>query len=385
MASFLTPYELHQLFDSPLVDRDYPLPTELQGNFSRTKLFQEETIDLDKVAPDLRIGIFVGPEVTAKPTTTRGYETKIFRPFYWKDKGTPDFRNIRTRQVGDQFNNGASNAGRIAQLVADIQKVIDDKRLRLQEWMAAQMLLYGSCYAVSDLHPGILIDMEPNIATNATTLNGGRANRANLTATAVTLPLGSSQATLPVINDNGANGKRAWGSTGGTVTPSPVADLQQMLDASWEPITKIYMSDNAWNQLILDPLFSKVITPAMSVMSQFAMQLIPQQQSKEGLKLRGMMGSIPIWTYNAAYQAVTDASTTLTKFLPDGWVVMVSNPAYGVKAYASIQHAGADYMPQETFWNSWFEDEIGVPWVQAQSAPAILHTKINSTVSWKVM
>jgi len=380
MARFATPYELNEIAGT-LVDRDYPTPTELQSNFSSLNLFETETINLDKVTPDLRIGIFVAPEVQAKSTTPRGYQTKVFYPGYWKDKTTIDFRNIRQRRVGEQFSVPTSNAGKIAMALQDNMMIMKAKRDRLLEWISAQVLLYGSYVATSERHPSVLVDLEPNIATDAATLNGGNANRANLTGTAVTLPTGS---TLPVINDNGANGKRAWGSTGGTATVSPVADLQQMLNAAWEPISKIYISDDAFEYLKADANFSKVVTPYLNVLNPMSLNALPSQQTKEGLKLRGFLGSIPLYTYNAQYQAVNAAATSLSKFLPAGWVVMVPDARYGIQNFGAIQHGAADFVAQEIFWNSWIEDEFGHPYLQAQSAPLFLHSKINSTCAWKV-
>lgn len=380
MARFATPYELNEIAGT-LVDRDYPLPTELQSNFSSVNLFETETINLDKISPDLRIGIFVAPEVQAKSTTPRGYQTKVFYPGYWKDKTTVDYRNLRQRRIGEQISMPTSTAGRIASALQANMEIMMNKRERLLEWISAQILLYGSYVATSERHPSVLVDLEPNIATSAALLNGGKANRANLTGSAVNLPTGS---TLPVITDNGGAGKRAWGSTGGTATVSPVNDLQQMLNAAWEPISKIYISDDAFTYLAADPLFSKVLTPYLNAAAQITLDLIPRQQSKEGLKLRAFLGTIPVYTYTAQYQATSDNSSTLTNFIPAGWVVMVPDSRYGVQNYGAIQHGGADFVAQEIFWNSWIEDEFGHPYLQGQSAPVFLHTKINSTVAWKV-
>lgn len=379
MARFATPYELNEIYGI-LVDRDIPLPTELQSNFGMMQPFETETINLDKIAPDLRIGTFVAPDVQAKPVVARGYQTKVFYPGYWKSKATVDFRNIRARRVGEQISVPTSNAGKIASGLQASMDIIKAERERLLEWIAAQILLYGSYVATSDRHPSVLVDLEPNIATDATTLNGGTANRANLTGTAVTLPTGG---TLPVITDNGGAGRRAWGSTGGTNTVSPIADLQQMLNAAWEPISKIYMSDDAWLQVTKDSSFATVISTLITTTSSFLVDLLPRQQSKEGLKLRGTIAGIPIWTYNATYQPTNSTSTT--KYIPSGWVIMVPDSRYGIQAYGAVQHGAADFVASELFWNSWVEDEFGIPWVQAQSAPLFLHTKINSTVAWKVM
>ena len=394
MARFLTPYELDEIY-GVLSDRVYPLPTEMQSNFGTIATFGTETIDLDKISPDLRIGIYVGPEIQAKATTLRGYQTKVFYPGYWKDKATVDFRNLRKRRVGETLSAPTSNAGKISQALQDAMEVIDSKRVRLQEYAASQMLLYGNYTMKSELHPAINVDMEPYIATHLTTdgqssgsgvtlvpaaqgkaLDSGRCNRANISGTAVTNP--TTGQVIPTLGTN-----REWGAASNT----PIADLQSMLDASWESITKIYMSDNAWAKLILDTKFDSLISTDKTYMSTFAGDLLPSQQSKAGLKLRGVIGAqnIPIITYNASYQAVGAASTVLTPYIGDGWVVMVGDSSYGVQAYGAIQHAGADFRSQEVFWNSWTEDELGKNWIQAQSAPILLHSKINSTVCWKVM
>jgi hypothetical protein len=393
MGRFATPYELNEIY-GVITDRGEPTPTELQSNFGRVKPFETETINLDAVAPDLRIGAFVAPDVSAKPTTLRGFSTKVFYPSYWKDKSTVDFRNIRARRLGEQISVPTSNAGKIAQALQDSMSIALAKRERLLEWIAAQIMLYGSYVSTSDRHPSVLIDLEPNIATHATTgatpgttgvptaqavaLNSGRANRANISGTDVTLPTG---ATLPTLGTN-----RTWNKTNidaGNATP--IADLQSMLDAAYEPISKIYISENAWQALLLDPLFAKTIqTTIVVATTPFIAELLPKQESKEGLKLRGMMGAIPLWTYNAGYQPLASASTVTTKFLPDGWVVMVPQASYGIQAYGAIQHGLADFAASELFFNSWTEDEFGTPWLQAQSAPAFLHTKVNSTCAWKV-
>lgn len=394
MGRFATPYELNEIY-GVITDRGAPTPTELQSNFGMVQLFETETINLDQVAPDLRIGAFVAPDVSAKPTTLRGFSTKVFYPSYWKDKSTVDFRNIRARRLGEQISVPTSNAGKIAQALQDSMAIAVAKRERLLEWIAAQILLYGSYVSSSDRHPSVLIDLEPNIATHATTgatpgstgvptaqavaLNSGRANRANISGTDVTLPTG---ATLPTLGTN-----RAWttANLGATPTATPIADLQSMLDAAYEPISKIYISENAWQALLLDPLFAKTIqTTIVAATTSFMAELLPKQESKEGLKLRGMMGGIPIWTYTAGYQPTASASTVTSKFLPDGWVVMVPQASYGIQAYGAIQHGLADFTASELFFNSWTEDEFGTPWLQAQSSPCFLHTKVNSTVAWKV-
>lgn len=387
MARFLTPYELNELFtEAVLVDRDIPTPTELQSNFGRTELFTTETINVDKIAPDLRIGVFVAPDVQAKPTTLRGYQTKVFYPSYWKDKGTPDFRNVRARRVGEQFSVPQTTAGKIAAAVQDLQNVMQAKRTRLLEWVASQVLLYGSYSTTSELHPATVIDMEPNIATSLTTdgtaaggvpaaqavsLAGGKANRANISGTNVVIP--ATGQTIPTLGTN-----RNWGGASAT----PIADLQAMLSAAWEPISKIYMDDTSFRLLSADPLFSKVVTPFMAAMNVASLDLLPKQQTKEGLTLKGFIGSIPIYSYTAQYQPTN--STTLASFIPDGWVVCVPSSNYGYQAFGAIQHGAADFQATPLFWNSWMEDEFGQPWVQAQSAPAFIHTKINSTVAWKV-
>jgi hypothetical protein len=388
MARFATPYELNEIYDT-LVDRDIPTPTELQSNFGLAVPFETETINLDKISPDLRIGIFVAPDVSAKATVQRGYQTKVFNPGYWKDKATVDFRNLRVRKVGEQIATPTSNAGKIATSLQDSMVIMKAKRERLLEWISSQILLWGAYTATSELHPAVLVDLEPNIATHLTTdgtstatvpaaqavgLGNGKANRANISGTNITNP--TTGQVIPTLGT-----ARNWGGASAT----PVADLQSMLNAAWEPISKIYISDDAFAELQKDALFSKIVTPYLQAPDVFLLQAVPIQQSKEGLKLRGFMGNIPIWTYSAEYQATTAATTALTKFISSGYVVMVPDSRYGVQAFGAIQHGGADFQAIDIFWNSWTEEETGKPWLQGQSAPIFLHLKVNSTVCWKVM
>lgn len=394
MARFLSPFELNEIYGT-LVDRDIPTPTELQSNFGLTQPFTTETINLDKIVPDLRIGIFVAPDVQAKPTSVRGYSTKVFYPAYWKDKFTPDYRNVRARRVGEAISIPTSTSGRLALAIQDGMDLMKAKRNRLLEFMAAQILLYGSYTATSELHPAITVDMEPNIATHLTTdgtatgsgvtlvpasqgvgLGNGKANRANISGTNVTNP--TTGQVIPTLGTN-----RAWGAASQT----PIDDLSAMMNAAWEPISKIYMSDDAFAKLQTDAKFSQIVTPILTASSGLILNLSPMQQTKEGLKLRGYIGSqnIPIWTYNAQYQPTTAATSALVNFIGSGWVVMVPDARYGVQAYGAIQHGAADFQSTDLFWNSWMDDENGQPWLQGQSAPILLHTKINSTVAWKVM
>jgi len=309
MARFATPFELNEIYGT-ITDRGAPTPTELQSNFGMVQPFETETINLDKVAPDLRIGVFVAPDVSAKPTVLRGYDTKVFYPGYWKDKATVDFRNIRVRRVGEAISTPTSNAGKIAQSLQDTMVLMEAKRQRLLEWIAAQILVYGSYTATSERHPAVLVDLEPNIATvvtgtatstatvplaQAVSLDSGRANRANISGTAVTNPI--SGQVFPTLGTN-----KSWTAANiPALTATPLADLQSMLDAAYEPITKFYMSDNAWLALTLDKGFATAISTLVTTTSQFMVDLLPRQHTKEGLQLLGTIACLPIWTYNAAY------------------------------------------------------------------------------------
>ncbi|MGH8710135.1 MAG: major capsid protein [Burkholderiales bacterium] len=389
MALLFTPYNLHQIFDTILSDRDEPIPNQLQSHFGRSVFFESQTLDLDQVFPDMRISQFVAPSMQADPHTLRAHKTKIYYPTYWKEKATVDINNLRTRLPGEQIGAPITTAGKLASAITQNMMAISDKRTRLMEWTAAQIMLYGAYTASSAKHPAILVDLEPNIATHLTTggtatatvpaaqavaLNSHRVNRANISGTDVTSP--STGQVIPTLGTN-----RAWGAASGT----PVLDLEEMLEACWEEIGIIYMSTNAYAEFQKDPLFSKVVAQFLVPASTITLDFAPGQTPKAGLRVRGRLNGsgIPIVTYTAQYQPIS--STTLAKFIPDGWVVGMPAASYGVTAFSIIEHAGADYGAQEIFWNSWQDEEFGKPWIQAQSAPLMIHTKINSTFAWKVM
>lgn len=343
---------------SGVLSEAVPFQHQLLNHFGNVINFDTLTIDFDAITDDLRVAIYVAPELTAKNIRERGFSTKKHTAPYTKQKASITPVNIWKRAAGEPINNFGSPAQKYdASLLAKATSMRLFHR-RLLELSASQLLLAGSYTATSERYPTPLtIDFERNAA-----------NTKDFTT----------------LNANGGVGKRAWGSTGGTNTVSPVSDLQEFLDLCQEQIVVIYMQDSAWAQFQLDPKFGTALDITIRNLSASNFELMPKQGTIQGLKYRGTLASngTAIYTFNGEYQHPTTG--VITKYIPDGYVVGVPSSQFGTIAYGAIQHGEAGYQSVDEFWNMWMDEELGVPYLQFQSAPMLVHTKINSTFAVKV-
>lgn len=336
-----------------------PFQHELLKHFGNVINFETLTIDFDKIADDLRVAIYVDPSVSAKAIRERGFDTKTYTAPYTKQKAgiTPD--NIFKRAAGEPVNNFGSPSAKYAATLLRKATLMRTLQQRLLEKTAADLLIAGTYTATSELYPyPVVVDFERKA---------------------------SNSLNFASLNANGGVGKRVWGSTGGTATVSPVADLEEFLDNCQEHIETIYMSNNAWAQFKLDPKFDKAMSLTVRNLSTSNFEVMPKQGTIQGLKYRGTLDSngTQIWTYNGTYQH--PVTGTITQYIPDGYVLGVPSAAFGTVAYGAIQHGEAGWQSVDEFWNMWMDEEFGVPYLQFQSAPMLIHTKINSTFGIKVI
>jgi hypothetical protein len=356
MATF-TIYDHEEI--SGVLSEVVPFQHQLLNHFGNIMNFDTETIDFDKISDDLRVAIYVDPALSARNVRERGYSTKKYTAPYTKQKAGITPANIRKRPAGAPINNFGSPAERYAASLIEKATSMRIFHRRLLELTASQLLLAGSYTAVSDLYPTpVVVDFERNAGN---TMN------------------------FATLNANGGVGKRVWGSTGGTATVSPVADLEEFFNLCQEQIQVVYMSDNAWAQFTLDPKFETALDITIRNLSASNFELMPKQGTIQGLKYRGMLASngTAIYTFNGTYQHPTTG--VITKYIPDGYVVGVPSSQFGTIAYGAIQHGEAGYVSVDEFWNMWMDEEFGIPYLQFQSAPMLVHTKINSTFAVKVI
>jgi hypothetical protein len=344
---------------SGVLEETVPFQHQLLNHFGNVINFDTPTIDFDKIANDLRVAIYVDPSLSAKNMRERGFDTKTYVAPYTKQKAGITPANIWKRAAGEPINNFGSPAEKYAATLLTKATSMRNFHRRLLELTASQLLLAGSYTAVSELYPQpIVVDFERKAI-----------NTRDFTT----------------LNRNGGVGSGVWGHTGGTATVSPVADLEEFLDNCQEHIETIYMSNDAWAQFKLDPAFKTALTTTVRNMSQSNFEVMPKQGTIQGLKLRGTLESngTDIYTFNGVYEHPTTG--TITRYIPDGMVVGVPSASFGTVAYGAIQHGEAGYQSVDEFWNMWMDPEFGIPYLQFQSAPMLVHTKIHSTFAIKVM
>ena len=336
-----------------------PFQHQLLSHFGNAINFNTETIDFDQIDDDLRVAIYVDPSLSAKNLREKGFSTKTYRAPYTKQKASITPANIWKRAAGEPINNFASPNEKYLATLVNKAVTMRTMQQRLLEKAASELLLAGTYTASSEMYPTpIIIDFERKAANS---LN------------------------FATLNANGGVGKRVWGSTGGTTTVSPMADIEEFLDGCQEHIETIYMSDDAWAQFKADPKFVTMMDLTSRNMTASNFELYAKQGTIQGLKYRGRLVSngTDIWTFNGTYKHPDTGA--ITKYIPAGYVVGVPSSSYGTVAYGAIQHGEAGYQSVDMFWNMWTDPEFGVPYLQMQSAPMLVHTKINSTFAIKVI
>jgi len=335
-----------------------PFQAQLGKHFGQVMNFETENINFDKIFNDLRVSIYVDPALSAKPSKNRGFATTSYTAPYTKQKEIIDVNEIYHRVAGEKINQFASPSQKFAyQLLrkADTMRTKHARRIELDQ---AALLLAGKYTAVSELYP------TPNIID----FERKAVNTRDFTTEV----------------RNGGAGLGAWDATGGSATVSPWADIDYFLSNCQEHIEVLYIQNTPWKYLVKDPDFKAALSTIVRNRSELSVELSPFQASIQGLKFRGELASngTLIYTYNGLYQdPITGVNT---QYIPDNYILGVPSSAFGTVAYGAIQHGAAGYQSVDMFWNMWQDEEFGTPYIQMQSAPLLVHQKINSTFAAKV-
>ena len=135
-------------------------PFLLMMFFPEVITFDSSSIDIDVVAPDMRLAPFVSPMVAGKADTANGYSTRKFKPAYLKPKNIIDPEQVITRQAGEKIGGGVSNGNRRDAIIAFNLLNQRNKIMRRLEWMAAQALLSGTVTVEGEDYPTVVVDFQ---------------------------------------------------------------------------------------------------------------------------------------------------------------------------------------------------------------------------------
>lgn len=375
MSEFLTPYQASKVLEGVIPANRIARPNFLQTFFGTTKLHDKETVNFDvefqtKNTP----AMYVAPNVDAPLVALQGFGTKEMRFAYVKEGLTsPDWEEINFRQLGQQFG----TVDIWTNWLANIRKklaITEANFENLFELNAANLLVYGTHTASSALHPTVKYDFARTVVTTDAGYLAGQVPAIDLTT----------------LNGNGGTGKRAWNATGGTKAPTPVEDLKKAVETVQRRsyVTAVIISPDAYPYLEADinTNYKNAADLTYSVAQRVELKILPEVEKYQDLNYKRSLTlgatTVDIYTYGAVYH---DRTTGVeTKYIPDGYMLVLPARDLGVKIYGRIMHPDAQYAPMPRYINTWKDTKTGKQESEIHCNYLMGHQDIDSVVAWRV-
>lgn len=321
------------------------------GTFLVNRFFPEvvqsntEEVYFDVKDGKARLSPFVSPMVEGQIVQSRGYTTKSLRPAYIKDKRVmEDGKSVR-RPIGMPI---AQAMDPMTQRLLNIRAETEDQiRMvnRRKEWMAASALLNGTITITGEKYPTVVVNFGRDAALSVVLAGAARWNDS-----------------APDVLGN----LETWASLVRSKSGAPVRD--------------VIMANGTWTALRNSEDVKELLRYDRSLSPESTIDLGPSA-SMPGVTYKGQIGEFRFWIYSDFY--VDDAGNEQA-FIPDGYLLLVSEQLEGVQHYGGIKDEQAGFKAMDYFSKSWTMPDPAVRFLMLQSAPLIVPYRINASLSAKV-
>lgn len=320
-------------------------PFFLNRYFPEVSVSTQEEIFFDVLDGKPRLSPFVSPYSEGQIVRNAGYFTKSFKPAYVKDKRVMEDAKVVRRPAGAPINGplDAMTARRLQIAQSSTDQV--NRLMRTQEWMAAEVLRTSSVTITGDKYP-------------TTVVNFGRDASLGVTLT----------------------GTARWGDTAPAVLDNLETWAGLVRDASGANPVDVVMPQNVWS-VFRKNAEVKELMGFNRYSRETDLELGPTT-TDFGVTDKGMIGSFHVFVYNDFY---VDQSDAVQRFLPDGYVLMLSPRLEGVRHYGAIKDESIGFQAVDYYQKSWTENDPSVRMLMLQSAPLVVPYRINATLAAKVM
>lgn len=305
---------------------------------------QTEEIHFDVIDKTRRLAPFVSPVLAGRIVDAQGYSTKTFKPAYLKPKTPFDANRPLKRMAGEPLTGALDPQQRMQLLVA--QQLLDHKDmiLRRMEVMASEALRTGKVTVSGEGYATVVVDFGRHASLTKVLVAGTK-----------------------------------WGEAG----VSPLDNLQdwaqQVLQKSGAMPDIVTMDVDSWKIFRKDPQ----VETTLDLRNNAASVLNTGAQMVEGAVYMGFIHGFHIYVQSGWY--VDDAGNE-QPILPSGTVIMSNGQQLqGTRAYGAIRDEAAGFQPFEIFSKSWVENDPSVRYVMSQSAPLVVPTRVNASLSAKVL
>jgi hypothetical protein len=254
------------------------------------------------------------------------------------------------RAIGEQIGGALTGAEReAANLEAEMTDQLDMLNRRL-EWMAASALISGTVTIAGDGFAPVVVDFGRDPSLTVAKTGTGTWTLANVAA--------------------------------GTVSPTNDIEnwVQQVLKKSGAVVTEVVFSTSAWQGFKLDPVLQgAIIYPKMSDSGN---SVNPGTQIKLGAQYKGRWGNLDLWVYNDWF---VDDNNVEQPMIPDGSVALVSDQLLGTRAFGMIMDPAFNYTAMPYAPKTWLENDPAQRILLMQSAPIVIPSRPNASMSAQVI
>ncbi|KIP14270.1 phage major capsid E family protein [Burkholderia sp. MSHR3999] len=319
----------------------------LNSFFPSVMEFETKEILFERFTENESIAPFVSPNVAGRPMRREGRVVQSFAPAYLKPLHAVQPEEAFRRSAGEAI--GAGTLSPQERFLLATQRALQ-KQLRAierrMEWMAAQALVNGSVVVVGDDYPSVTVDFA--------------RDPGNTIALA---------------------GAALWSQP----TATPLDDLETwsmiILELTGAAGSDVIMTPDVWNAIKNNPAFLDLFKRYQNLGGPLP-NVLPAAQKRNLYK--GQLGNFNLWVYQDWYR---DEQGNKISYLPPGTVVMVAsgdNGIAGVQAYGAIQDL-ASLVAQRFFAKMWEQPNPSAAMLMTQSAPLVVPSRPNATVSAKVL
>lgn len=321
--------------------------------FPNVVISDTEYVSIDVDVGKRRMAPFVSPLVEGKLVEQRRFQTNTFKPPYIKDKRAPDLRKPIRRMIGEKIGGALTGAEReMANLAAEMTDQIDTLDRRL-EWMAAQALQTGTITVSGEGFPTTLIDYGRDASLTVALAGGAKWTTANFTA-------GTASAKKDIE-----------------------AYQQQILKKSGAVCSDLVFTLGSWNAFQQDPDIKAegIIWPGLNKFGN-ENTLNPGAQIARGAVYKGRWGQYDLWLYNDWF---VDDNNVEQPMVVDGQVLISGPDLLGTRSFGQIIDPAFNYASMPYAPKTWLENDPAQRFLMIQSAPLIIPTRVNASMSLQVI
>lgn len=328
-----------------LVD-SMPRPSSflLDTFFPLLQLSEAEEIAFDVRDGSRRVAPFVSPLVQGKIIEAQGFRTEKFKPAYLKLKGVLDSERPLKRAMGETIGGPRPMVSRLDLILMDLLAEHVDMINRRLELMASEILRTGRVTVTGEQYPTQVVDF------------GRHADH--------TVSLAAA-AKWSVANVDPASDLAAWSL--------------DMLKRAGQAPTAVVMDIEAWQAFIQHP----TVSARLDVRNLNAGALTTGTPATVGASLMGTLDGRAIYVYADWY--VDPADEVEKPILPSGTVLLGAPRLQGVRAFGAIRDHAAGFVAKPYFPKSWTDEDPSVRYVLTQSAPLLIPSLPNASLSAKVL